>query len=472
MSVAVIDKKKAPSVRPKKKFYGKVVPFRGMFVPEKVDRTKEIYTYGLDNRLPNNLMAWVLDSGTAKKAQAKRASYIYADGFADKNSADKKINKNQTANELLDEIAGYQSYFKGFALKVSRDGTKRIAAVECLPFQDIRKKTDGTFVYNPTLSSVKYDKQKDIIIQPFKGIEISDADFKNVVATGEIIYAYKKSADNPHYPIPDYYAGIEDILSSSELQKFDYETVLNAFITSAMLTLIGEADNEITDDLGKTQMDYLIETLEEFTGERKNSSGLSGRMRMLILTAKTKEQAPILTPFDSKVIIDASNSKREVIDRSVSRLFSVHPVLIGFADAAVLGNQQAMANASVELANDVLKDQLLIQEVFKKIHPEGKWDITKFRPIQFVPDSMLNKLTDTEIRALLGYPELKDNNTGVKLLSERLGVGGTQSLVGILSDTNLKPEQKREALKLLFGLTDEESKSLVPDSITTTPPAP
>jgi hypothetical protein len=453
-------------------FFAKVVSFQNMFVPEKVDKQKGLYFYGFDNRLPNKLMSWVLDSGTAKKAQAKRATYIAADGFLEKTQADFKINQKQTANELLDEISGYQSYFKGFALKVIRDGNRKPVRLEPFPFQDIRKKTDGSFIYNPTLSSDKYDKSKEVVIAEFKSFEISEADFVNTVKTGELIYAYKKSADNPQYPIPDYYAGIEDIRSSSELQKFDYETVMNAFITSAMLTIIGEMDDTEKDEGGMTERDYIMDELEKFTGEVKDANGVSGRMRMLIMTAKTKDHVPVLTPFDAKVIIDASNSKREIIDRAVCRLFAVHPVLIGFADAQLLGNMQALANASNELANDVLNDQLLISETLKKVFPDRDWKISRFRPIQYVPDALLSKLTDTEQRALIGYPELKAaTDAGVKLLTERLGVGGTQSLVAILSDTTLKPEQKRAALKLLFGLSDDDTKLLVPDSIITTPPA-
>ena len=444
----------------------KVLPFQNMFIPEKVDRATGVYFYGKDNKLPNKLMSWVLDSGTAKKAQSKRANYISADGFTNKASGEFKVNPNQSADQLLNEIAGYQSFFKGFALRVKRNLTSTEFRVDCLAFQDIRKKEDGTFTYNPSLSSNKFDKKKEVILHPFKR-ELNTEEMQQRIEHGELVYAYNKSADNSYYPIPDYYAGIEDIRSSSELQKFDFETVMNAFVTSAILTLIGEKDDITKDESGMTELDYFMEELEKFTGNVKDSDGVSGRMRMLIMTARNKDEVPVLTPFDAKVIVDASNTKREIIDRSVCRLFGVHPVLIGFSDAAVLGNTQAIANASQELNNDVIPDQRLIAEVFNLIYQDKDWTVSSFRPIQYVPDAFLSVLTESEKRQLIGFPELEQQTTSERMLADVLGVGGTQSLVAIISDPLLSREQKKATLEILFGITTEDADRLVGDA---TPP--
>ena len=384
----------------------KVIPFMNMFVPEKENRSKGIYEFGKDNLLPNKLMRWVLDSGTAKRAQEKRAAYITADGFVEEEAANLKVNPFQTADKLLTEISGYQAYFKGFALHVKRrpNGVE----VETLPFQDIRKRLDGDFSYNPTYSSTKFDQNKEKIIKAFKFGKIDQSHLDKIGDNGELIYAYHKSADNKHFPIPDYYAGIEDIRTSSELQKLDYEAVVNGFIPSAILTLIGNLDDESEDENGMTEKDYFDEQLEAFTGNVKDYEGKSGRMRLFINWARTKDEAAVLQPFDAKAIIDASNSKRDIIDRTVSRLFGVHPMLLGFADPAGLGNQQAMANASQELNNDVISDQQLVTEVFQALYPDIKnWDITTFRPIQFIPDKILEDLTIDERRALVGYAPIK-----------------------------------------------------------------
>lgn len=448
----------------------KVIPFMNMFVPEIKNESKGVYMFGKDNLLPNKLMKWVLDSGTAKRAVSKRAAYISADGFVDEAAANFEVSLNKTADKLLTEISGYLPYFKGFVLHIRR---KEKLEVRVLPFQDVRKTIDGKYLYNYTYSSLKFDDNKKVIIEPFNPERnLKDPkELEKIKDNGEILYAYHKSADNPQYPIADYYAGIEDIRTSSELQKLDYEAVVNGFMPSAVLTVIGGMDNETEDDSGRTEKDYFDESLEAFTGQVKDSEGRSGRMRLMIMNARNKDEVPVLQPFDAKAIIDASNSKREIIDRSVARLFGVHPMLLGFADPAGLGNQQAMANASQELNNDVISDQQLVTETLSYIYPEVKnWDITTFRPIQFIPDKILDKLTNDELRALVGYEPLVTGATSEKILADILGVGGTTALTTVLTNPELQPEQKQAALQILFGLNEADAKKLVPDNIT--PPTP
>lgn len=445
----------------------KAIPFSNMFVPEIKNESKGIYLFGKNNQLPNNLMKWVLDSGTAKRAVSKRAAYISADGFVDEVAANFKVNDLQSADKILTEIAGYQSYFKGFALHVKRSAEG--IRVKTISFQDIRKRLDGKFSYNATYSAAKFDATKEQIISAFKGVRpLTEFELNEIRANGEIIYAYHRNADNPQYPIPDYYAGIEDIRTSSELQKFDFESVTNAFLPSAILTLVGNLDDSQKDESGRTEKDYFDETLEQFTGNVKNAEGKSGRMRLMVTTARTKEEIPSLQTFDAKAIVDASNTKRDIIDRAVCRLFGVNPALVGFSDAAILGNQQALSNASNEMCNDVISDQQLITEIFAMLYPEiTNWDITSFKPISFIPDAILTDLTPTERRALIGYSELPSLTTGESLLSERLGLGGTQSLVGILTDTLLSSEQKMASLEILFGIPHEDAVKLVGGATTT-----
>jgi len=449
------------------KSFFRAIPFVNMFVPEIKNESKGIYYFGKDNLLPNKLLKWVLDSGTAKRAVSKRSAYIAADGFVDDSAANLMVNSKMTADKILTEISGYSSYFKGFALNIVRNGNNEIMIKQVLPLQDIRKKLDGNLIYNPTYSALKFDRNQEITIKPFLGARKLNADeMASVYNHGELLYAYHKSADNPTYPIADYYAGIEDIRTSSELQKLDFESTVNGFMPSAILTLIGGLDNESKDENGMTEQDYFDESLESFTGNKKDADGRSDRFKLLVANARTKEEVPSLQAFDAKPILEASNSKREVIDRAVCRLFGVPPVLCGFQDAAVLGNQQAMANASQELCNDVMSDQQLITEAFKEIYPAYNWDITTFKPIQYIEPELMAVLTPTEKRALIGYEELPSLTTGESLLSERLGVGGTQSLVSILVDPALSSEQKKAAMQVLFGLTDEDANKLVQGAIT------
>jgi hypothetical protein len=379
----------------------KLMKFLNRFVEIVKDLGSKPYIfYGKDNYLPNKLVKWVNESGTAKLALNKYAQYIEADGFVDETTQQFKFNEHQTGNQFLYDVSIQQSYFKGFALFIQRDGFNKPKA-KVLALDKCRKDKDGEGIwYNPTLFTAKFEEIK------WKQYPIYKRE--NTILTapdGEIAYFFKKSAENPYYPIPDYFAGIEDIITSAELSKMDLEITWNGFLTSGSMTFIGNPNQVIEDETGKTYKQYIDDLLTEFTGAKKDGDGLSTRFSLLTFFANNKEEVPIYQPFDTKGIIDASNAKRELIDRNVCRLMKVPPVLIGFSEATVLGNQQALSNSQKELINTVNSDQRFITECLKTIFPELNLEITQFQPALVADPVLMNYLTEDEIRNIyFGLP--------------------------------------------------------------------
>jgi len=448
--------------------------FKNLFVPTIEDKSGNIYRFGYDNMLPNKLIQYVNESGVAKRCVNKVATYISADGFAEENAKVYKVNEKQTADELLEQIRFDLAYFKGFAVQVGRDRSGKIASVKHIPFQIIRKTLKGDYIVNPTYGSKDFRREKGEYYPKYKGFQITPFELTEQIREygnkGEIVYSYEETPDNPHYPVPDYYAGVENLRTSAKIQQFDLNMVLNGFKPSAILTLVGTTDDKTKDKYNKTQRDYLNESLDEFTGRNPNQNGETNEGGLLILEAKSKDELPSLQTFDAKAILDSSNTKRDVVDRAVCRDFGVHPVLVGFSDAAILGNTQSIANASVELNNNVNGLQRMVERTFKLIYPEIDWTITKFTPVSFIPDKVMDDLTQNERRALFGYSELIVEGTENKpLLVEKLGVGGTQAFTAIISDPNMSNEQKRATLTLLFGITEEDAIKLTPDVQATLP---
>lgn len=399
-----------------KKFITGVYGFVNAIIPEKENKAQGIYYFGVDNKLPNNLITWVNDSGVARRCVGKVSTYIEANGFVNKDAGSKIVGTDgATANDLLSDIATSLAYFEGFALHIKRDGFGNVKAIKSIPFQCVRRTNNGEFEVNLTYGQQKFDKNKTKIYPAFKG-RLTEIEFlkevKNI-GDGEILYAYISSPDNSYYPNPQYYSQIEDIRTSSELAKFDYETVTNGFITSAVLTYIGELDGTQKDEAGKTEVDYFQEGLKKFSGQTKDQYGLSGRNKLLVLNTKSAEQAPTLQPFDSKAIFEASNSKRDLIERAVCRLFGVPPVLAGFSDAAILGNTQSIANASLELNKNVQPLQNLISKTFKKLWPEFDWTLTEYTPVQYIEPGLYQYMTNDEIRMkLLNLSPLNNTTNG------------------------------------------------------------
>lgn len=411
----------AEIVKPIKNFAASAIRFVARYVEiaEKTNTSKDYIFYGNDNVLPNKLIRYVNESGTAKKCTAEISDFIEADGFVNEATQLFQFNKEQKGDGFLSDIAMQWPLFKGFALLIKRNAKGEVGESVVLPFQKIRKSKKGGFWFNQNVGNKALYKDSEWVWYPeFKGVKV-DINFLKNNRNGEIFYAFKKTAESPFYPVPDYYAGIEDIVTSAELSKLDLELVWNGFMTSAIITFIGDPNQTIENENGETVKEMYENQLKEFTGGYKNQDGMSGRMSAFINWVASKDEAPILQTFDPKSIIDASNTKRDAINRDVCRLFGVHPVLIGFSDAAILGNQQALSNAQKQLINKVNPIQRFISDSLKKVYPNMDFAISQVQPLAVADPQLLASLTEDEKRNLFwGLEPDKDIPTeGKKILT-------------------------------------------------------
>jgi hypothetical protein len=204
-----------------------------------------------------------------------------------------------------------------------------------------------------------------------------------------------------------------------------------------------------------TELDYVHEDFKQFTGQVKNSEGLSGRFKAMLNFAKTKEEVPVLQTLDIKSILDSSNAKRDVIDRAVCRLFGVHPVLLGYADASVLGNTQSMANASLELNRVVNSAQRMISEAFSKLY-DGDWTISEYTPITYVDPALFPDMTQDERRnKFLGLEPIE---TSAPAESEKT-IKALSSLSPLVANKVLESLSKDE-IRALVGLAPDKTQTL------------
>jgi hypothetical protein len=80
---------------------------------------------------------------------------------------------------------------------------------------------------------------------------------------------------------------------------------------------------------------------------------------------------------------------------------------MGYSDAAVLGNTQAISNASVELNKVVANRQRLIREAFEMLYPEMDWSTSDYMPLTYIEPSLYADMTQDERRnKFLGLPPL------------------------------------------------------------------
>ena len=355
--------------------------FRNILPTTNLYKNTGYFKYGYNDQLPLDIINAINNSGTAKKALKKYADYIQADGFLSDVASNFEVNGKETADKILSKIALSFGYFSGVAFHVSRLGNGAVGKIKVLPFHKVRR-NDEYFFFNDTIGSEKYDKNAWVKLQSFKGTIASFEDMAinktEFGSRGEIYYVYDGNEfDSAIYPIPDFLASFADIKTSSEISKMDYESVLNGFVFGGTMTYIGVSED--LDEHNQSDRTRIEEAMVQFTGLRKNQDGLTSRFAVMTNFVETKEQVPIFTGNDPKPILEASNSKRDVIERAVCRLWDVHPVLLGYSEAAVLGNQDAIEQAKTILRDAVNPIQRMITDAFKELYGNTiDWTISEF----------------------------------------------------------------------------------------------
>jgi len=344
------------------------------------DNSSDVIKYGSDNAFPQKLIKQLDESGTATSCIDILTQYIYANGLVNEQLGNTMINETQTFNELISEISTYVSPFQCVPLYVMRGLDGNVAQLKVIPFEQIRKTKQGTFIINPTFGE-KHKKEKDKEYPAFYGTTITPQELKEHVFewgedVGEVLYLFRKKPMKNIYPIPTFFSGIEDINSDTELSKYELETIVNSFLASGILSIVGNYDNTTKDEDNKTEQDYLDNALEAFTGSSKDADGSSGRQKLLILQAKTKEELANFQPLSNEGILNASDLATKRIAEKVARAFGVPPFLIGLGGNVGFATNIIADNIKL-FNNRVLLLQNIITDALETCFPNGDFKLTQ-----------------------------------------------------------------------------------------------
>ena len=392
-------------------FRAKVYSFFNRIVTITDNISKGIINYDTDNLLPQNLIRKIGESGTATGCIEILNQYVYAEGLVDEKVAEEKANNNQTFNQLISEATPYTSLFQGVAWHIQRDGTGKPISIKSIPFENIRVADNGNYIYNPTYSlDLKYDSLKDVEYPKFKGAKITPEELKVILSytnnedkpVGEILYYFNRKPGQYYYPIPSYYANISDIEADAELSKFELESVNNAFLPGGFLTIVGDIDDKTEDEDGMTEMDYYDQMCESFTGNSKDSKGETGRNKLMLLFAKTKEEIPLYQSVNTGEVFNAVEQSTPRVAKKVARAFGVPDFLVNLGGSVGFASNIIADNITL-LNNRVKPIQNLITHSLHMVFPDKDFTLTQNNTIKFIEPKLLDALTEDELRALIGY---------------------------------------------------------------------
>jgi hypothetical protein len=405
------------------------------------------FIYGEKDNLPNVLLRSINDSGTATACVSRTASFIQGEGFIEEVAKKYRINATQNGNQFLEEIAHPVAIFEGFVLKVLCDISGNVASIYKVGLKEVRKNTNGEIRYNPRMGEADYLKGEDKILKEFNPHSTPQERAKQVKneliqygeQVGTIYYPFKaKEFDfGDIYPIPDSNSGLEDIISDASLQRLEKRNITKGFKPNVAISMAGKTDDQTQDENGKTESDYLDDTIGKFVGDEASS--------VILLEGQTKDAMPQIVVFPLAEMLDGVEKARIRVANCVCRHFSVPPVLIGLEAANVLGNAQAIYNSLKMFMLIVKSRQQLIIESFNILFPGVDWSIKQLNIYDYLPTEVLASLTTDELRQLGGYAPQETKTSS----SQELLINSLNSLSPLVAN------------KVLESLSEEEIRGLV-----------
>jgi len=437
------------------------------------------YYYGERDDLPNQIIEHINNSGTATIAINKLKQFIEADGFADEATGNAMANKDQTWNEVLSEIVENQCKLNGFALKEFFNYENKIVETKVVPIPWIRKRNDN-FRVNRLMGEMSKMENHTITYRAYNG-DLDKYQRREIIKQeqkehsqqlGEIFYCFRTKLGRNYdlYPVPDFYAGIEDIISDGAISQLEASNILQGW-RAQVVVATGVIDDQNEDDDGKTPKDYFDENLEQFCG--------ADAARVLHLQASTPEEMAKVTVLDNKEIIDMTEKSTIRVGEKVCRLAGVPPILCGFKTAGTLGNVQELKNTMDLFYISIINIQNYITYKLNSLKPNllnGEnldFTISKLNPFSLLPDSILSRLTDQEVRLLFEIPKVQteidelgqpitaidtEADTTNSVLRDLTGrqIQGFQRIIRKFNQDQFTYEQAAVLLKSSYGFTDEE----------------
>lgn len=391
--------------------------------------------WGEKNDLPLVLTSWIYRSGTASGCVERLSQFIEADGFQNPDSAKVVVNlaTGETADDLLVDLAPQSSIWVAAGLKIFFNTTGDIGRVEAVDWRTMRRREDGTWVYNEYWGNKKlYKKKNDQVLSLFdtkwkpeqrvaaltqqinrnKDLGCVDASGQGL-QTGFIVYDFQKSfvEFGDKYPMPRAAGAIEDIKSDALISELECSNIEDGW-SPTMVVETPPIDDETPDENGltdKAKFNSVIKT--ELTG-------VKGRkvlhLESELMSEGGGEIRPRVYGISKKDSYDATERAEPRIAAKVTRLFGVPKFLIGLGENGKLGNSEEIINELKVFALTVNPRQRMITRVFKKVWPEHDWEITTLKLIEHIPDQLLSMLSKEELAALaeITLPEVTTQPNG------------------------------------------------------------
>lgn len=369
--------------------------------------------YNTVNTYPQMLAKLAAESPTHSAALNMKAMLTKGLGF-DKEELSRNIKKrmmnmnkkNQSIDDILEQVAYDYVTFGGFALKVIWNMSGKIDSVERIHFTDVRAgEPDDDFNINYYVVSNNWDMTMPTRFQktyalPVFNPKVFDNEIKLVrgvpqlseeqMMNGEqIIYFYKETTSPSSngmyfYPTPDYLAGIDCIL-----QEVDINTSNKSLINNGMggKTIV----NVATAEQGQDKLrDLHRDIVKNFTGAENNGG-------LIVGFSLDEQMFPKITQLEP-LSADTYNKVQEMIIQTIVTTHNIPAILLNLRNGGAWSNTADEMEQAFQIFNKtkIASYQQDIERVFNTIMGYMGYDVE----LQIIPFTLIKEedMTSDEVK--------------------------------------------------------------------------
>lgn len=403
-------------------------------------RVLGVQSFGERNDIPQRIMEIVAASVTGSSCLDTYKKFIKGRGFNNEKFRKAVINsKGDTVAKLQGQVSDDYGEFGGLAIHVNYNALFEISSLCHMPFEHVRFEClDDNYKFfrvavHPDWGK-RHTKLKRFRKEDIEYFHLFNPDPKVILDEvqeaggwsnykGQIFYF--SNAGDLVYPMPTYAAALTDMSIEEGLSNITHRNVRHSFLPAGMFI---DRNNKANSD------DQVNETKQEIT----EFQGDMNAGKLLYINLEPGELEPEFKPLDTnntdKDFEKAENKTPDIIGSAFCQ-----PPILRAKDVGGNFGSDLMTNAYDFYNSQTETERNTIEEIFEKIF--SLWH-----------DKTINIDKDYSIK-----PKVYRVN---QTLAEKLGYN-TDKVIEIVFDKTKSEKAKRCALKVIYGLDDEDVNELM-----------
>lgn len=416
------------------------------------------YVYwGKSNCYPDFIWDLYNSCGILQSVIDGLSDYTFGKGIINNTGINEENIYGDAVSDVVEKIILDRWIYGGFAIQVKFNLLGEVIGISHIDMRKCRIDEHGKHVY-------VHDKWNNSRSFDSNYIKFRSFNPETGGKDGVQIYYHRGPKTRSIYPIPDYNASIISCEIQKKIKEFQINELDNNFTSSGIINF----NNGSPSDDKKREIEEKV---------NKKYAGTRNAARMMVSFNEDTDHAVTFQRLGTDDFPERYNSTNDSSRSDIFISLRAHPQLFGMTVST--GFADIEYDRAFELLNKthILKKQNEIKRVFAKIF--GKANAIDFMPFEInkeeenntemassdsvtdIPNELFPDLTTNERRALIGYPELPDQDAEKSVLADRLGVGGTEAMVNVVQNTDISASTKAGLLSVLFGLNNQQINEIL-----------